>query len=60
MNSLAKDIEDYYDACFWISDIYSSDVGITSQDSDKSKKYLEIANRLSPKLMRKYQRYLKT
>jgi hypothetical protein len=53
-SSLAKDIQDYYDACFWIADIYRSDGRITLQNSrEDQEKYLKAEKDLSSKIDRK-------
>jgi hypothetical protein len=48
-SSLAKDIHDYYDACFWIADM--RDRGVTLQESREDlRRYLEAEKRLSKKI----------
>ena len=44
---LAKEVEDYYDACFWIADIYRKDGGVTLQSREDKKRYLEVEKNLS-------------
>ena len=44
---LAKEVEDYYDACFWIADIYRRDGGVTPQSRKDQERYLEIEKKLS-------------
>ena len=44
---LAKAVEDYYDACFWIADIYRRDGGVTPQSRKDQERYLEIEKKLS-------------
>lgn len=46
-DSLAKEINDYYDACFWIADIYLRDGGVTLQSREDQKRHLEVEKRLS-------------
>ena len=46
-DSLAEEIKDYYDACFWIADIYRKDGGVTLQSREDKKRYLEVEKNLS-------------
>ena len=47
--SLAKKIQDYYDACFWLADSYqlNGDATLENSNKDKQSKYLDTQSGLS-------------
>lgn len=48
---LAKEVEEYYDACFWIAEIHSRDGGVTLQKSrEDQERYLKVEKDLSSKI----------
>ena len=46
-DSLAEEIKDYYDACFWIAEIHNRKEGVTPQSREDQERYLEIEKKLS-------------
>ena len=49
-SDLAEDIEKYYDACFWISDIHRRDGGLTKENGADFKPHICNEKQLAPKI----------
>ncbi|MEA2117716.1 hypothetical protein [Halovibrio sp. HP20-50] len=49
-SDLAEDIEKYYDACFWISDIHRRDGGLTEENAADFKPHIYNEKQLAPKI----------
>lgn len=49
-SDLAEDIEKYYDACFWISDIHRRDGGLTKDNGVEFKPHLDTEKQLAPRI----------
>lgn len=49
-SALAKDIEKYFDACFWVADIHRNYGGISKERHAEGKKHLQVGYELAPKI----------
>lgn len=57
--SLAKDVEEYYQACFWIANIHQKYGGISSESSIECKQHIETEKKLAPKIEKEILKLLK-
>lgn len=49
-NKLAKNIDTYFDACFWIADIHQRTNGTTKESREKCKPHIATERSLAPKI----------
>ncbi|MOA54319.1 hypothetical protein D3C78_1779140 [compost metagenome] len=56
---MAKDIEKYFDACFWIAGIHRKYGGISKESSGECKKYIDAEKELAPKIEKEIIKFLK-
>ncbi|MEB3736365.1 hypothetical protein ULF88_24955 [Halopseudomonas pachastrellae] len=57
-SDLAEDIEKYYNACFWISEIRRRDGGLTKDNGAEFQPHLDIEKKLAPKIEKELVRLL--
>jgi hypothetical protein len=53
-SDLAKDIEEYFDACFWIADIHRKHGGISKESNRECGRHTETEKELAPEIERKF------
>lgn len=58
-SDLAKDIEKYFDACFWIADIHRKYGGISKESSGECKQHIDAEKELAPKIEKQIIKLLK-
>ena len=58
-SDLAKDIEKYFDAYFWIADIHRKYGGISKESSGECRKYIDTEKELAPKIEKEILELLK-
>ncbi|XZG71568.1 hypothetical protein ACTSKR_06840 [Chitinibacteraceae bacterium HSL-7] len=49
-SSLAKDIEKYFEACFWIADVHGKHRGVTKEGNTECEQHIKTEKELSPKI----------
>ena len=57
-SALADDIQNYFDACFWIADIHKKFGGISKDSKTECKQHLEAEKALAPKIEKEFLKLL--